>query len=384
MRAALRIHRRVTWMTAAGLAALLAACGGDGMNMPGATAMGCMSMSGDGGMSCMSPAVTMHSPGASVHLTVKLSASVTSMRMDDPIMQVDFLVDGAPVGTAATAPYGVEWDSTTVSDGTHTLTASVMDSMGTMATSTPLSVNVDNNPSFAVSLSPTQLMPRPASTASGTATLAAKLASGALSGKLTLSGMVATAVTLNEAFAGNSGAPLLTLRAGAGSGEWDLPGGALLSLEQVAALLQGKLYLIAASAAHPGGEVRGQITPAAVMVSFAGLDGAQEVPPVSIAATGSAAVTVDSSAGTLTVHLHAAGVDDAMAAAVDTGAMGTTGAKLAPLTRDPVDPGHWSTELAAVSAPDIANFVASRWYVNLATPAQPAGAIRGQIDAPPH
>jgi len=84
------------------------------------------------------------------------------------------------------------------------------------------------------------------------------------------------------------------------------------------------------------------------------------------------------------VHLHAAGVDDAMAAAVDTGAMGTTGAKLAPLTRDPVDPGHWSTELAAVSAPDIANFVASRWYVNLATPAQPAGAIRGQIDAPPH
>ena len=385
MCATLRIHRRVTWMAAAGFAALVAACGGgDGMNMPGATAMGCMSMSGDGGMSCMAPTVTLHSPGTSVHLTVKLSASVTSMRMDDPVMQVDFLVDGALAGTATMAPYGIEWDSTAVSDGMHTLSASVMDSMGAMATSAPLSVSVDNNPSFAVSLSPTQLMPVPASTAAGTATLAAKLASGALSGKVTLDGMAATAVTVNEAFAGNSGAPLLTLRAGAGSGEWDLPAAALLTAEQVTALLQGKLYLIAASAAHPGGEVRGQITPAGVMVSFAGMDGAQEVPPVSIAATGSAAVTVDSSAGTLTVHLHAAGVDDAMAAAVDNGAMGTTGGRLSTLAKDRVDPGHWSNELAVVSAADIANFAASRWYVNLATPAQPAGAIRGQIDAPAH
>jgi len=385
MHAALRIHRPLTWMSIAGVAALLGGCGGDGMsNMPGATAMGCMSMSmsGDGGMSCMAPTVTMHSPGANVHLSVRLSASVTSMRMDDPVTQVDFLVDGAPVGTATMAPYAVEWDSTTVSDGTHTLTASVMDSMGMMASSAPLSVSVDNNPSFAVSLSPTQLMPAPASGASGTANIAAKLASGALSGQVMLSGMSATAVSLNEAFAGNSGAPLITLHEGAGSGEWDLPAAALLTAEQVTALLQGKLYLVAVSAAHPGGEVRGQVIPAGVMVSFAGMDGAQEVPPVSIAATGSAAVTVDTAAGTLTVHVHAAGVDDAMAAAVDDGAMGTTGGKLTALAKDPVDPGHWSSELAAVSAIDISDFDASRWYVNLATPAQPAGAIRGQIDAP--
>src|SRR6478736_6591956 len=144
MHAALRIHRPLTWM----------------------------SISGEGGMSCMAPTVTMHSPGANVHLSVRLSASVTSMRMDDPVTQVDFLVDGAPVGTATMAPYAVEWDSTTVSDGTHTLTASVMDSMGMMASSAPLSVSVDNNPSFAVSLSPTQLMPAPASGASGTANIA--------------------------------------------------------------------------------------------------------------------------------------------------------------------------------------------------------------------
>jgi hypothetical protein len=382
MRAALRIHPRVVFTAAAAVAALLAACGGgsDGMSMPGSTAMGCMP---GANMTCMAPTVTLHAPGTTIHLTVTLRASVSSMMMDEA-MPVDFMVDGTRVGTAMMAPYSVQWDSTAVSDGSHTLTARVMDSMGQAATSAPVSVSVENNPTLAVSLAPTQLMPVPASSATGSASLAVKLASGALSGKVTLSGMAASAVTLNEAFAGNSGAPLITLRAGAGSGEWDLPPGALLSLEQVSALLQGRLYLVAASAAHPGGEVRGQITPAGVMVSFAGMDGAQEVPPVSIAASGSAAVTVDSSAGTLTVHLHAAGVDDAMAAAVDTGAMGATGGKLTTLAKDAVDPGHWSTELAAVSATDIANFSASRWYVNLATPAQPAGAIRGQIDAPAH
>ena len=384
MHAALRIHRRITRFSAAGLAALLGACGGDGMStMPGATAMGCMGMSGDAGMmSCMAPTVTLQAPGARVHLSVRLSASVSSMRMDDPVTRVDFLVDGAPVGTATTAPYAIEWDSTTVSDGTHTLSASAMDSMGMMASSAPLSVSVVNNPSFVVSLSAAQLLPAPASGASGTASIAAKLASGALSGRVMLSGMAATAVTLNEAFAGNSGAPLIALRPGAAGGEWDLPAAALLTAEQVTALLRGQLYLVAASAAHPGGEVRGQITPAGVMVSFAGMDGAQEVPPVSIAATGSAAVTVDTAAGTLTVHVHAAGVDDAMAAAVDEGAMGATGGRLTALAKDAVDPGHWSAELAAVSAADLADFDAGRWYVNLATPAQPAGAIRGQIAAP--
>src|SRR5438874_2689980 len=105
-----------------------------------------------------------------------------------------------------------------------------------------------------------QIFPAPNSGAAGTASLTVKLASGATSGKVTLSGVSATAVTINEAFAGATGASLITLAANGGTaGEWDVPAGALLSADQVTALLQGKLYVIATSAANPAGAIRGQI-----------------------------------------------------------------------------------------------------------------------------
>jgi hypothetical protein len=391
MAATLRIDKALTpaslFLTGA-VAALLAACGGGGMGMSSPTGMGmgmgCMPGMSGMSSSCMAPTVTMHSPGTTVHLTVTLAASASSMMMGDAVMRVDFLVDGTQVGSSMMPPYSVKWDTTTVGDGAHTLTASVMDSMDQTVTSAPVTVTVDNNPAFHVALAAAQIVPAPASSASGTATLSAKLASGALSGKVVLSGVSATALSINEAFAGNSGAALIHLTASGSAGEWDVPAGALLSAEQVTALLQGKLYVLAASAANPGGEIRGQITLPNVMVSFSDMSGMQEVPPVSIAATGVAATTVDSEAGTVSVHVHASGVADAMAGDLDSGAAGATGSKLAALAKDGVDPGHWSTELAPIKPDDLANFDASRWYVNVMTPAQPAGAIRGQIGAPAH
>jgi len=209
-----------------------------------------------------------------------------------------------------------------------------------------------------------------------------KLASGATSGKVTLSGVTATAVTLNEAFAGATGAGVITLAAnGVTAGEWDVPAGALLTADQVTALLQGKLYVIAVSAADPAGEIRGQITPDNVTVIFSDLAGSQEVPPVTVTASGVAATTVDSAASTLTVHLNSTGVDDATAAELDTAASGATGPRLVALTKDSVNMGHWSAELATVTASDVANFKANKLYVNVKTPAEPNGAIRGQINA---
>jgi mono/diheme cytochrome c family protein len=43
--------------------------------------------------------------------------------------------------------------------------------------------------------------------------------------------------------------------------------------------------------------------------------------------------------------------------------------------------GHWSTELATVTAGNVASFAANKLYVNVKTPAAPSGAIRGQITA---
>ena len=42
--------------------------------------------------------------------------------------------------------------------------------------------------------------------------------------------------------------------------------------------------------------------------------------------------------------------------------------------------GHWTTELAALSAADVAAFRAGLWSVRVATPALPEGAIGGPVE----
>ena len=361
-------------------AATLVACGGGygGGSSGVTTSMGC---GGQYGAGCPAPTIALQSPAATVDRTVTLSATAAAPT-GATVMQVNFLIDGASVGTASTAPYTVSWDSTTASDGKHTVSAVVTDSQGQMSTSPPITITVDNNPAFTVAMVPAQIFPAPASSAKGTANLTVKLANGTVTGKVTLSGVTASAVSINGAFAGNTGASLIMLTANAGTaGEWDVPSGAALTAEQMTALLQGGLYVIATSAANPTGEIRGQITPADVQVVFAALAGTQETPPVTIAAGGVAAVTVDSTADTITVHVHTTGVDEATAAEVDTAAAGSAGPKLVALTKDSVDPGHWSVELAAITATDLTHFSANEWYVNVLTATDPSGAIRGQIDA---
>jgi hypothetical protein len=322
-------------------------------------------------------------PAGTLSRTVTLRAHVV-VSEGDSVARVDFMIDGARVGTASGETFSVSWDSTTVSDGSHTLTATVSDSMAQTTSASPLTIEVDNHPAFTVALSPAQIAPPPSSAGSGTAHLSADLGSGALSGSVLLSGVTATAVTLNEAFAGDHGAVLVTLTRGASGAEWDVPAGRLLTAEQVTALLQGGLYVTASTAANPAGELRGQITPPNVTVIFSAMSGAQEVPAVATNATGVAATTVDTQASTLTVHVHTTGVDDALDAEVDDGAAGATGTQLAALTRDEIDPGHWSTQLAAVSAAGIDAFKAGDWYANVMTPADPHGAIRGQIEPGAH
>src|SRR5204863_123468 len=79
-------------------------------------------------------------------------------------------------------------------------------------------------------------------------------------------------------FAGATGPRVITLVANGGTaGEWDVPAGALLTQEQLTALQQGKLYVIATSVANPRGEIRGQIVPGNIVVTFSRLDRTPEV-----------------------------------------------------------------------------------------------------------
>jgi hypothetical protein len=59
---------------------------------------------------------------------------------------VEFLVDGDVVGSDASAPYGFDWNSATTADGPHVLRARAVDAAGNVASSTAVSVTVNNAP----------------------------------------------------------------------------------------------------------------------------------------------------------------------------------------------------------------------------------------------
>ena len=373
-------HSIFTRLLAGALPLILTSCGG-GYSSGGGGGMG-TTPCGGAYSACPLPTIALTAPasGATVSGTVMLTATASASTANGlTVTRVDFMIDGAIVGTANTSPYTVSWNSTTVTKGNHTLTAKVTDSVNGTATTPAIMINTTGMAVAAVAMTAAQIFPAPSSSASGTANIMVKLESGATSGRVMLSGLTATAVTLNEGFAGATGPRVITLVANGAAGEWEVPAGALLTAEQVSALMQGKLYVIAASAANPRGEVRGQIAPDNIVVTFSSLVRSQEVAAVGLAAGGVAATTVDTSANTLTIHVNSTGVDDAMAAQVTTGAAGASGAMLAELTKDSVNMGHWSTELAGVSAADVAHFKAGRWQVSVATAVHPNGAIGGQI-----
>lgn len=91
------------------------------------------------------PTVTLTAPAASATLSGS-SVAVSATASDaQGVTGVQFQVDGTPIGAAdTTAPYSVNWDTTTVSNATHTLTAVATNNSGLTATSTPVTVTVNN------------------------------------------------------------------------------------------------------------------------------------------------------------------------------------------------------------------------------------------------
>src|SRR6266446_148684 len=86
--------------------------------------------------------------------TVPVTASVTIVG-GLTVRGVQLKLDGANLGVEdTTAPYSVPWDTTTASNGSHTLTAVARDSLGVLWTSQPVTVTVSNPPTI-TSFTPT-------------------------------------------------------------------------------------------------------------------------------------------------------------------------------------------------------------------------------------
>ncbi|HXU13110.1 MAG TPA: Ig-like domain-containing protein, partial [Candidatus Binatia bacterium] len=120
------------------------------------------------------PTVSITSPasGATVSGTTTVSASASD---NVGVSGVQFFVDGSAVGAEdTTSPYSVAWNTTTVANGSHSLTARARDAAGNQKTSTAVTVTVSNAPPPDTT-PPTVSITSPASgaTVSGTTTVSA-------------------------------------------------------------------------------------------------------------------------------------------------------------------------------------------------------------------
>ncbi|MGB2713846.1 MAG: Ig-like domain-containing protein [Vicinamibacterales bacterium] len=99
---------------------------------------------GGAGGDTTAPTVSMTAPssGASVSGTTSLSANASD---NVGVAGVQFNVDGSPVGSEDTSgPYSLSWNTTSVANGSHSITAVARDAAGNQTTSAAVSVNVAN------------------------------------------------------------------------------------------------------------------------------------------------------------------------------------------------------------------------------------------------
>lgn len=85
--------------------------------------------------------ITFPTDGAIVSDVVAIDASAND---DTTVEVVEFFVNQSLVGSDATEPFSFSWDSTTVGDGSHEISAQATDSSGNVGISSKVSVTVDN------------------------------------------------------------------------------------------------------------------------------------------------------------------------------------------------------------------------------------------------
>jgi len=156
----------------------------------------------------------------------------------------------------------------------------------------------------------------------------------------------------------------------------------------VAAIKAGATYFNLHTVANPGGEIRGDLI-TTTEAREAVLNGAQEVPAVATAATGTGVVVFSADDSTIWYRVDYSGLSGAAAAAhIHLGALGANGGVMLPLSvsASPMLGTLTSADFTATGAvTDYAGAVAAikagGTYFNVHTGANPGGEIRGQLGA---
>jgi len=321
---------------------------------------------------------TVQAPaGTTINRVVTLTATASD---NVGVTEVRFIVDGTQLGSDTTSPYSFDWDTAAETDGDHLLRAEAADAAGNITQSAEVTVTVRNTVQLTVTLSGQEEVPPVNSQGTAQANLTVNLVTGGVQGDLTVTGITPTAAHIHDAFAGVNGPVLVPLDQDAGDPSlFTVPAAATLDAAGVDRLLAGGLYVNVHTAAAPGGELRGQVLPEDMALRFSNLSGAATVPQVDSFASGRVAVTINQVTGALVVQARVQGLDDATQAHVHEAYAGAAGPVSVALAQDPMDAGSWFVENASLNAAGLDAFTAGRLYVNVHSPANPAGEIRGQI-----
>jgi peptidoglycan/xylan/chitin deacetylase (PgdA/CDA1 family) len=91
------------------------------------------------------PTVAISDPhdGATVRGTIAIAATASD---DVAVQRVELFVDGVSIGSLDSAPYSIAWSTASHGDGPAVITARATDAAGNAATSTPVTITVDNTP----------------------------------------------------------------------------------------------------------------------------------------------------------------------------------------------------------------------------------------------
>lgn len=159
-------------------------------------------------------------------------------------------------------------------------------------------------------------------------------------------------------------------------GELDL---SALPADFVENLLAAKYYVNVHTAANPAGEIRAQLSFSSFLNGFAALNGDQETPPVTTAASGFGFFIPHTTLDSVVYAVLVDGLSGpATAAHVHKAPAGTSGAVVFGLTAVPAVPGFY-TATVPMAAGTLTDFLNNDLYFNVHTAANPAGEIRGQI-----
>lgn len=89
------------------------------------------------------PTATITSPATGSTLTGTVTVALAASDNTN-VTRVDLYVDGAFYGSDTTSPYGFGWNTSTTTNGPHTLTANAVDGAGNVGTSATVTVTVSN------------------------------------------------------------------------------------------------------------------------------------------------------------------------------------------------------------------------------------------------